>query len=1161
MKRKILSLILSSLAVWTASAARVGVDYRRAVPLQASQVHNPVQGDEQTSGSLRRRTLPAAEAPVIADALRVGDELEVALFDDKTLSLKLAAQTSSPLVGASFLASTEGYGDVKNAVVIQTPDGLQIDVQDFLAQRVYTVFSSKKGVQVDEIRPTRRPQVGGVEPEVPASGRDQGAGARRVRSGTPPPILAAGSGAKVDLLLVYDQLASTWVASHGGAANFAAVTVQKMNLALANTGLDTEFCFRLVGIREVAGKGDFGVSDGSSLSAVLNSIATGSDYNGYDWSALEAMRNAAGADIVCVLTDTGFNYGVTGIGYSMEASNAAYFADYAYNCCAIRAVAEGHTLAHEVGHNMGAGHATEVADASNRGPQYDPYSSGHYFQVGLVGYHTIMAYNSDGYGNFYQPVPYFSSPSHFFSGVAVGDATHDNVRTLRNNFLAVSRFRAEASAATYAIAFDANGGTPTPAAISRDSGTPYGALPAVTRDGYLFEGWFTAPSGGTQASDTTLAMGDATLYAHWTAGAPSLGEALGVTDLILATGGDAAWFAQSTDAHDGVSAARSGAIGDNGTSVLQTEVEGPAEVSFWWRVSSEEGYDELSFLVDDVGQGTISGTGGAWVRKALLLGAGTHSLKWVYAKDESDADGADCAWVDELTVTPIVATYTISFDANGGTPAPASIARTSGTAYGTLPEVARAGYAFAGWFTAADGGVQATESTVATADATLHARWTELPPPTCTISFDAGKDVPAPAAISRAAGAAYGALPEVARGGYVFAGWFTAADGGARVTEATIAAADATLYARWTPLRLYGAAGAGIGAGETAPYLGAACVYDGLLLGDGGFAGTIQVKVAKAKEDRATGRRAAAVAATVQLAGGRKLAFKGGVADAAGAVTPMSAGGGTLSLALGVDGLSGTLGAWTIDGARNVFAGKSAADRGVSSSVLAAWRGPVNVVGADGVFTLSVGAKGKVKVSGALNTGARVAAASQLLVGREWCAIPVVPAKPAGVAFAVWLPRAGGAAQVSGLEDAVVGKAGTLSGGAVFTSGDWAFLGDVLADHGGRLLDDYLPEALSVEQAGARWLVAGGARAGKVAFARGTDEIDASKTGANPSGLKLSYKAATGSFSGSFKAYAVERGKIKAYPLTVTGVLIDGRGYGMAAGKKPERFSIPVFIY
>lgn len=1087
MKRKILSLILSSLAVWTASAARVGVDYRRAVPLQASQVHNPVQGDEQTSGSLRRRTLPAAEAPVIADALRVGDELEVALFDDKTLSLKLAAQTSSPLVGASFLASTEGYGDVKNAVVIQTPDGLQIDVQDFLAQRVYTVFSSKKGVQVDEIRPTRRPQVGGVEPEVPASGRDQGAGARRVRSGTPPPILAAGSGAKVDLLLVYDQLASTWVASHGGAANFAAVTVQKMNLALANTGLDTEFCFRLVGIREVAGKGDFGVSDGSSLSAVLNSIATGSDYNGYDWSALEAMRNAAGADIVCVLTDTGFNYGVTGIGYSMEASNAAYFADYAYNCCAIRAVAEGHTLAHEVGHNMGAGHATEVADASNRGPQYDPYSSGHYFQVGLVGYHTIMAYNSDGYGNFYQPVPYFSSPSHFFSGVAVGDATHDNVRTLRNNFLAVSRFRAEASAATYAIAFDANGGTPTPAAISRDSGTPYGALPAVTRDGYLFEGWFTAPSGGTQASDTTLAMGDATLYAHWTAGAPSLGEALGVTDLILATGGDAAWFAQSTDAHDGVSAARSGAIGDNGTSVLQTEVEGPAEVSFWWRVSSEEGYDELSFLVDDVGQGTISGTGGAWVRKALLLGAGTHSLKWVYAKDESDADGADCAWVDELTVTPIVATYTISFDANGGTPAPASIARTSGTAYGTLPEVARAGYAFAGWF--------------------------------------------------------------------------TAADGGARVTEATIAAADATLYARWTPLRLYGAAGAGIGAGETAPYLGAACVYDGLLLGDGGFAGTIQVKVAKAKEDRATGRRAAAVAATVQLAGGRKLAFKGGVADAAGAVTPMSAGGGTLSLALGVDGLSGTLGAWTIDGARNVFAGKSAADRGVSSSVLAAWRGPVNVVGADGVFTLSVGAKGKVKVSGALNTGARVAAASQLLVGREWCAIPVVPAKPAGVAFAVWLPRAGGAAQVSGLEDAVVGKAGTLSGGAVFTSGDWAFLGDVLADHGGRLLDDYLPEALSVEQAGARWLVAGGARAGKVAFARGTDEIDASKTGANPSGLKLSYKAATGSFSGSFKAYAVERGKIKAYPLTVTGVLIDGRGYGMAAGKKPERFSIPVFIY
>lgn len=75
------------------------------------------------------------------------------------------------------------------------------------------------------------------------------------------------------------------------------------------------------------------------------------------------------------------------------------------------------------------------------------------------------------------------------------------------------------------VAFNANGGTPTPASISRTAVTALGTLPTVTRPGYTFAGWWTATSGGTQASATSTPIGlnsslannaTLTLYARWT---------------------------------------------------------------------------------------------------------------------------------------------------------------------------------------------------------------------------------------------------------------------------------------------------------------------------------------------------------------------------------------------------------------------------------------------------------------------------------------------------------------------------------------------------------------------------------------------------------------------------------------------------------------------
>ena len=49
-------------------------------------------------------------------------------------------------------------------------------------------------------------------------------------------------------------------------------------------------------------------------------------------------------------------------------------------------------------------------------------------------------------------------------------------------------------------------------------GDSYGPLPTATRNGYIFDGWYTESTGGTQVTSSTkvTASSDHTLYAHWT---------------------------------------------------------------------------------------------------------------------------------------------------------------------------------------------------------------------------------------------------------------------------------------------------------------------------------------------------------------------------------------------------------------------------------------------------------------------------------------------------------------------------------------------------------------------------------------------------------------------------------------------------------------------
>ena len=70
----------------------------------------------------------------------------------------------------------------------------------------------------------------------------------------------------------------------------------------------------------------------------------------------------------------------------------------------------------------------------------------------------------------------------------------------------------------YTVTFDYNAPNYTEnETIKRNYNSKLGTLPTGTREGYVFDGWYTEKINGTEVSSTTVITGDVIYYAHWTA--------------------------------------------------------------------------------------------------------------------------------------------------------------------------------------------------------------------------------------------------------------------------------------------------------------------------------------------------------------------------------------------------------------------------------------------------------------------------------------------------------------------------------------------------------------------------------------------------------------------------------------------------------------------
>lgn len=300
------------------------------------------------------------------------------------------------------------------------------------------------------------------------------------------------------------------------------------------------------------------------------------------------------------------------------------------------------------------------------------------------------------------------------------------------------------------ITFYANGGE-VYGGVSVGFGVGYGEtveiLPTASREGYIFDGWFTEPTGGTRFTAETIVTSNMSVYAHWT------------QELIFSVSFDAAGGTASED-------------------VMVTGVDGKLSSL---PAAERNGYFFVGWYTERLG-GTKIKTSTVFTENAT-----------VYAH-----------WTAEQTV------YTVTFNGNGGTPLVSSLKTNIDGTLDDFPTAERPGYRFDGWFTSRTGGVQVAFDTVYTSDTTLYAHWTPEPEQEVeyTITFDAnggdcrivswatGKDGRLPFLPDEESG-------DISRDGYTLKGWYTKATGGVQVTTSTVFKSDTTIYAHWTTKPTY----------------------------------------------------------------------------------------------------------------------------------------------------------------------------------------------------------------------------------------------------------------------------------------------------------------------------------------------------------------------
>ena len=689
------------------------------------------------------------------------------------------------------------------------------------------------------------------------------------------------------------------------------------------------------------------------------------------------------------------------------------------------------------------------------------------------------------------------------------------------------------------VSFNANGGVVSPAAKFVTIGSAIGSLPTPTYDGYRFEGWYTSVVGGVKISTSTVVSGDVTYYAHWTKinveptpasmfryiknnGAVTISKYIGT-----------AAYVGIPSSIEGLPVTGIGYSAFKGSSLSGVTVSGSVRYidSFAFENCVNLKNVVMEYGLEDLGVFAFRGCSNL---TSVTLPQSLKNLGgYVFA---------DCVSLLQVAVPQ----YIVNIGSG-------SFSECSSLVSISIPDCVTNIGAYAFWKCSALKDVGIPDCLKSIADYAFY-------------GCSSISDVMLPAGVYSIGTSAFSYCSSLAKvkapsclrdeieSKYVFwdcprdmkIEYYGEDEGNGGDHRGPTSDWEFALY------------------GDIAGYMPEtmANVYDGYLYHDGKVIGTVQTKVAKPKNGRAK------VTTTVQVVGEKKVSIKGEMDVVARRLNVMANDGRVLDVMFGADGMSGMLGIYKIDGARNLFSSKDSGEKAHAERLLAPWIGTLNMflgskteirASVGGVLSVTIAKKGKVTVKGTVS-GEKVSAKAQAIIGERHICIPVAYSKKSvNLAFTLCLPIGGGAIEVVGI-DATTGRPGVLRVGAKFH-----IAGGIMSNVFGAIsaIDGYslLSEGMSVEAAGSKWVVAGGAKPAKVSYKKGRLSVAPGKKGgeiANTSGLKLKYKAKDGSFTGSFTVYALEGAKLKKHKASVSGVLVNGIGYGTATIKKLGSWTVEI---
>ncbi len=112
------------------------------------------------------------------------------------------------------------------------------------------------------------------------------------------------------------------------------------------------------------------------------------------------------------------------------------------------------------------------------------------------------------------------------------------------------------------------------------------------------------------------------------------------------------WSGQTATTHDGTDAAFIYGLNPGITSRIQATVQGPATVSFWWKVNSQTTIERFGFSAPGA---SFSQYGDLdWRQYTAELDCGEQDLTWYMNVREFATPAFNAAYLDEVVVTPYV---------------------------------------------------------------------------------------------------------------------------------------------------------------------------------------------------------------------------------------------------------------------------------------------------------------------------------------------------------------------------------------------------------------------------------------------------------------------------------------------------------------------------